>query len=523
MITADVLEKPGSWRSKVIVLVFTLTIAPILPLFSTILTESGSLIPSSLGSGFGLAIFHSFTVGIAVAVISIFLGVPCGVLAGLYNFFARNIFLSLIALPLLVPSFLWAIGLSQLRIHLGFPTESILSGWSGTVFAFSPSAIALVFYATLLSTRQLSKSQVEAVKLVGGELLIFYYAFRAALPLGALTGALAGVLTLSDPGPGQILGFAGVPYEILTSFSALYDFNLAAKQCLTLTAAVFIVATPLSISIAPHLVESMMGRSLQTMSLAKNKIAGPLTFLVLLLFFLTLILPPIIGLLDPLLKSFPADKVYQELQRTMGPTFSYAIIAGVIATFLGFCLAIAIGREKKLRRYGVIGLFIVLSLPPTMNALGFLQLGSLAPQWLDPVFRSQLTVGIALALRYVPITAVLAIRTWGTISPSMALAASLHGVSALQYFAKILLPIFFPSIILSIMIVGILATAEVGTVLLLRPPGADSLPVQIYTIMANAPESLVSGLCFLYIAGASFLMILGWLFISKEPFNENRI
>jgi ABC-type spermidine/putrescine transport system permease subunit II len=64
--------------------------------------------------------------------------------------------------------------------------------------------------------------------------------------------------------------------------------------------------------------------------------------------------------------------------------------------------------------------------------------------------------------------------------------------------------------VLACLIVALLSTAEVGTALLLRPPGADSLPVQIFTVMANAPESLVAALCFLYIAGAASLLIVGW-------------
>ena len=64
------------------------------------------------------------------------------------------------------------------------------------------------------------------------------------------------------------------------------------------------------------------------------------------------------------------------------------------------------------------------------------------------------------------------------------------------------------------MLVGLLATADVGTVLLLHPPGQDSLPLTIFTVMANAPESLVASLCLIYmgiaIAGlAAIYRIMG--------------
>ena len=41
-------------------------------------------------------------------------------------------------------------------------------------------------------------------------------------------------------------------------------------------------------------------------------------------------------------------------------------------------------------------------------------------------------------------------------------------------------------------VAALLATVEVGTVLLLHPPGHGSLPLAVFTVMANAPEALVA-------------------------------
>ena len=54
------------------------------------------------------------------------------------------------------------------------------------------------------------------------------------------------------------------------------------------------------------------------------------------------------------------------------------------------------------------------------------------------------------------------------------------------------------------------STADVSTVLLLHPPGARSLPLAIFTVMANAPESLVATSCLVYVAVASGLLIALW-------------
>ena len=57
---------------------------------------------------------------------------------------------------------------------------------------------------------------------------------------------------------------------------------------------------------------------------------------------------------------------------------------------------------------------------------------------------------------------------------------------------------------------SLLATADVGTVLLLHPPGHTSLPLAIFTVMANAPEAQVASLCLLYFLAAAGVLGLAW-------------
>ena len=72
-----------------------------------------------------------------------------------------------------------------------------------------------------------------------------------------------------------------------------------------------------------------------------------------------------------------------------------------------------------------------------------------------------------------------------------------------------------PATAISLLLVALLASAEVGSVLLLAPPGAGSFPLAIFTVMANAPEALVASLCFLYLAAAAILLVAGVGIASK--------
>jgi ABC-type Fe3+ transport system permease subunit len=151
-------------------------------------------------------------------------------------------------------------------------------------------------------------------------------------------------------------------------------------------------------------------------------------------------------------------------------------------------------------------LLTLFSLPPALTALGVVQLAAAAPAWADPLLRSRFTVCAALGLRFFPVAAVLGMRAWGSTSAAWTFAAAVHGLSLTTYLLRVVLPVLLPTLTIALLLVALLATADVSTVLLLHPPGASSLPLTIFTVMANAPETLVASLCLTYVAVAVGLL-----------------
>jgi ABC-type spermidine/putrescine transport system permease subunit II len=72
----------------------------------------------------------------------------------------------------------------------------------------------------------------------------------------------------------------------------------------------------------------------------------------------------------------------------------------------------------------------------------------------------------------------------------------------------VILPNLAAAIIVSLLLVMVLAAADITTTHLLQPPGKQSLPVAIFTVMANSPEGLVASLCLLYLACAVGILIV---------------
>ena len=151
MISCAVLERPGWWRIVGIVVGLAVAFSPSLVL---VISELRSA-PDLLGSGFGSMLARSFEVALAVAVICFCLGLPAGVAAALFDFPLRRSFLALAALPLLVPSFLWAIGLSMLGGSAG---SRIFHGSWATIYVFVALVFPLVFFASFASARTITQN-----------------------------------------------------------------------------------------------------------------------------------------------------------------------------------------------------------------------------------------------------------------------------------------------------------------------------------------------------------------------------
>lgn len=509
MISCLLLERPGKWRSIGVAALLLVAVLPAMPLLWRTLMSMNSAAAFG-GAAFVSALQNSAVVALLVAVVSLVVGLPIGVLSALYEFPARNILLALTTLPLLVPSFLWALGWSALAARLGPLATNLLSGFTGCFLVLSAVTVPLVLLSSYAATMALSGSQVDAARLAGGERTVLIYVSRHVATPALLATGLGGILTLSDPGPGQIFGLRTAASEMLTSFSALYDFSLAGRQCVVLAALVLALAAPLAFFTAPWLASEVMARQSLAARRVRHRGITDVTVAGLSVLVLASTIAPLLGLTLPLAGGEALIRAWGELSRTAGNTLLYAAGAGVIAATLGLLLAVCAGRSDRLRTVCVGMALALFSLPPALTALGVVQLATTAPAWADPLLRSRLTVCVALGLRFFPVAAVLGLRAWGSTSATWALAAAVHGVPLTRYLWRVVLPLLLPAGAVAMLLVALLATADVSTVLLLHPPGEDSLPLSIFTVMANAPESLVAALCLVYVAVAAGLLAAMW-------------
>jgi spermidine/putrescine transport system permease protein len=417
-----------------------------------------------------------------------------------------------------VPSFFWAIGWLALTARLGPQVTKALSGFAGCVLVFTTGAVPIVLLTAFAATGMLTDTQVEAARLAGGERTVFWQACRHSAPAASLAAGLGGVLTLSDPGPGFILSLRTAAAEIVTSSAGLADPRSAGLQCLALSAVVLGPAALLACRAAPRLANELLVRQTRGLRRGRHGAWSGVGAGILLIVLLGTLLP-LAGLTLPLVQGRgELRRAWGELKRTGVNTLLYAAGSGAVAAVLGLALGFGVGRSRRLRVASLAACLVLFALPPALGALGFAHLAAASPPWADPLLRSGLTVGLALGLHFFPVAAVLGLRAWGAMPASWALAAGVHGVPLGRYVLRVALPHVLPSAAMAALLVGLLATAEVDTVLLLHPPGSPSLPLAIFTVMSNAPEGLVASLCMVYVATAVGAVLLAWMLAERvEP------
>ena len=372
---------------------------------------------------------------------------------------------------------------------------------------------------TYAATISLTGTQIDAARLSGGEQTVVRYAARYVGVIAILAAVLAGILTLSDPGPGQILGRHTAASEVLTSFSSLHDYGLAAWQCIALTLAVLVVVAPLVVLTSGRLSSQILARQVSPLRRHPAGRHAPAISAAFVAVSLLLLVAPLAGLLLPLRGGADLERT---LARGRSDWSQYDCLrGGRRCGRRGVGISYALMRRAAARacvRSSSASCLVLFALPPSLGALGLVQTATSAPPWLDWLTRSRLTVCVELGLRFFSVAAIFALRSWGSMSATWTHAAALHGVPTTKYLARVVVPHMFPALVAADLLVGLLATADVGSVLLLHPPGQGSLPLAIFTVMANAPESLVASLCLVYVVLAfAVASPLWWMTRSDRP------
>jgi iron(III) transport system permease protein len=156
-------------------------------------------------------------------------------------------------------------------------------------------------------------------------------------------------------------------------------------------------------------------------------------------------------------------------------------------------------RARTTRRVGRladIGLVVLFAVPGTLVGVGLIDVWN-RPGPLGVVYGTDGMLVLAYLARLLPV-AVLALAASGrTVPVSHEEAAAVSGAGWLRTMWRIVIPQMGRGLVAAWVIAFVLAFGELGVSILVAPPGETTLPIRIYTIIANAPSSSVAVLALL--------------------------
>lgn len=517
------MKPPRLLSIGVLLLFLAIVLAPILYMFLTpLLGADGGW------SGHGEGILHwrqlalaANSVGLAAGTtcVCLAIGVPFAFLITRTDLWGRTVFNSFYLVPLLVPPYLHAIVWSHLSRSLKpwLPLD-IYTLW-GAVFLFSLAYFPVVTLMTISGLKSVDRSLEEASLLHYGK---WPTLARITLPLlkpHILSGAIfVFIFSIIDFAVPDILRVNVYPVEIFIQFSAFYNETGAMLLSLPLMAVTFslVVLQRWTLKDRSYVNISMGASGGRTYRL--GYLNGPTSVFCFLILGLAVVLP--IGVLFEMAGALSNYvRVLKMSIEQMAYSFVLAGAGAAITLSLGFLLSYLIERSKAGMESALLFLVILpLAVPATILGIGLIKVWN--RPLLDLVFESSLVVVFGYVARFIPFVVMTVTSGFKQLNPHLEEAAALVGHRWTRTMARVVIPLLRRGLMTGFFVVFILSLGELGTTLLVIPPGRETLPIKIYNLMHYGADQMVAALCLMLTAIIFTLSGLFAIFFRKFAGNR---
>lgn len=448
-------------------------------------------------------LYNTAILGTGTAIVATLIGTPLGVALARVALPFKPVLRLALTSPVLLPPYVCGLAWVYLGGSAGLIARvtgrDVLSDWTYSL----PGAIlvlSLVFYplsmlATEVSVRRLERRLEEAALLVTGPIRVLW---GITLPLAAPAIAAAAlvifVLTVSEFGVPGLLRVRVFTTEIFTAFAALYDFGRATALAFPLLALSLVVASVAAMLVGERLVVTRRGSTSQ--SIIFDGWEGRFLFAAISVLVVALVLP--LGVLT-------REALGVESWMAVVEGSRQAIVNSLILAAFGATAVIAVAvwlgyaRARASRRVAVMAdvLFVVLfAVPSTVVGIGLIGLWN-RPGIVGAVYGTDAMLLLVYLARFVPVAALALAASVRHVPSSHEEAAAVSGAGWLRTMTYIVAPQIVLGLLAAWIVVFILAFGELGASILVAPPGETTLPIRIYTIIANAPASHVAALALL--------------------------
>ncbi len=467
-----------------------------------------------LGSAHQWALMeHSLVLAALVTGLTLIAGVPLGLLLGKTDLPGRRLYTGLFAVPLLLPPYVlavsWAdlLGPDGLLAGMAGPgiaraTAQWLFGLPGCVLVLSAVFLPIPMLLTMIFLRTVDPRLEEAARLLAPwPTVLRGITVPLILPGIALAAVLVFLLSFGEFGVPTFLRYDVFPVESFVQFSAFYDFQAATAAAAPMAGVTLVLLLMEAASLrgrAGQLRLSGLERGLPRIGLGAGRMAWAAATAGLAV---ALVLVPI----GALVAQSAEVAAYQEALRHAGDSLLrslvYAGIGATLLTAIGFLTGYLVQTRALAvwRAVDSMTLFLF-ALPGTVIGIGLISLWN--TPWTNLVYATPAIIVLGYLAKYTALTSRISATQLGLIPASMEEAAQVAGAGWARRMALIVAPLARRGLAAAWLVGYLFSLRDTDITMLVYPPGHDTLPVRIFTLMANGEPALIAALCTLMIAAS---------------------
>ena len=492
-----------------------LTCLPIVWMFGNSIYENGSFsfdyYRDILFTGrYVKIIANSLILASITTMLSALMGVSAGFFLAKTNLPLKSFFKICFFIPLIIPSY--TIGIAwvnllgksgflntQLAHYLHLSSETIsdfIYSTYGAAFILSINLFPVIMLVTEYSLKNLSPRFEESGLVTGSS---FHVLRRITLPL--ITPAIISgimivfVLSLSEFGIPSLLQINVLTTQIFTQFSAFYNEKAATAIAFPLIVITIIIIIFEYIYLHGKSFEILGRKPARNSIQYHNKwlLVGGTIFFTFVLFICVFI--PLLTLILNIRTLTSFHDAFLLAKKGIINSIQFSSIGATFLTFAGFLLGYLSEKVQfKLKNSTSTFIWIFFAVPATVIGIGLIKLYNRPGMFFQNVYGSLWIIIIGYMARFLPLSTRIQTNYLKQIPYSLEEAGSTTGATWFQVLGKIVFPLQFNGIIATWLICFIFCIGELGTTILVYPPGHETLPITLFTIMANSPDDIVSAL-----------------------------
>ncbi len=466
---------------------------------------------------------NSLMLAVGSSMLAALIGTPLGILLARVDIPAKRMARVMLLIPLIVPPYILALA----WIYVGGSASLVsaitkldLTGsWTytiaGAVLVLGLSYFPIVMLAAEGAARAVAAHLEEAALLVARPGAAFR---RITAPLMAPSIAAAAllvfVLALAEFGVPGLLRVPVFTTEVFTAFAALYDFGRATALAVPLLLPTLAAGLIVSLLLGDRAITT--SRTVRTgLRLSGGAWRGLAAALVGLVILVSIGLPLTV-LVRESFGAWNSAAAFAGSGRAISNSLLISAAGATLIVGIGTLLGYSLVRmPMRIRLSGELLFLVSFAMPGTVVAIGIVGLWN-HPGLPGDIYRSQAIIVIACIARYLPLAALILAASVRQIPPSVEEAAEVAGAGWVRSFIGLIIPQVRGAIATAWVVAFIFCMGELAATILVAPPGESTLPVRIYTLLANTTSNQVAALALTQAAIVLTLLILPAIVLNRK-------